>query len=61
MNQTEKTYVAVTMTQHPLTGDAIPRTKAVTPATTLAEVFEWVRHEGTKDYPIDDLRIVENT
>ena len=57
----EKTFVAITMTQHPLTGEALPRTKNVSPETTLAEIFEWVKQEGTKDYPIDDLRIVENT
>lgn len=61
MNQTEKTYVALTMCQHPLTGDAIPRTMAVTPETTLAEIFDWLKKEGPTEYPIDDLRIVENT
>ena len=61
MNQTEKTYVAVTMSQHPLTGDAIPRTMSVTPETKLAEIFDWLKKEGPAEYPIDDLRIVENT
>ena len=61
MNKTEKTYTAVTMEQHPLTGDAVPRTKVVTPETTVAELLDWLKRTGPQDYPVDDLRIVENT
>ena len=57
----KKTYTAVTMEQHPLTGDAVPRTKVVTPETTVGELLDWGKGTGPKDYPVDDLRIVENT
>ena len=61
MTENEKTYTAVIMEQHPLTGDAVPRTRLVTPETTVAELLDWARRTGPQDYPVDDLRIVENT
>ncbi len=56
---TNRSYVAVTTAQHPLTGESLPRTKLVTEETTLRELFEWYR--GGNEWNIVDLRITENT
>ena len=65
MDKNDPTYTAVTMEQHPLTGEAVPRTKLITPETSVGELLNWVKRAGPRgepnNCPVADIRIVQNT
>jgi len=51
----QKSYLAVTHVEHPLTGDAVPCAKEIYEETTIKEIIDW----HGRDRVIDDLKIVE--
>ena len=59
MGTGDKTYIAVSNEQHPLTGEGIPVMKKIFSSTTIGEVLDWyktLQHGKGKVY---DLRICE--